>query len=122
MRFLADMGVARDVVRWLREQGHDAVHLLDLGLERLPDREIFAKAAAERRILLTFDLDFGEIAAMTRDGQAIVLLFRLSSARYEHVRARLARCLAQIESRLAPGIVVIVEETRFRVRHMRAET
>ena len=47
MRFLADLGVARAVVAWLREQGHDAVHLLDEGLDRLADAEVFAKAAAE---------------------------------------------------------------------------
>jgi predicted nuclease of predicted toxin-antitoxin system len=28
MRFLADMGVDLRVVKWLREQGHDAIHFL----------------------------------------------------------------------------------------------
>ena len=65
MRFLADMGVSGRVVSWLREQGHDAIHLRDEGLQRLPDREIFGKAVAEDRVILTFDLDFGEIAALS---------------------------------------------------------
>lgn len=59
MRFLADMGVSVRVVRWLRDQGHDATHLRDEGLQRIPNGEIFAKAIAEGRIVLTFDLDFG---------------------------------------------------------------
>jgi predicted nuclease of predicted toxin-antitoxin system len=29
MRFLADMGVSWQVVEWLRDNGHDAVHLRD---------------------------------------------------------------------------------------------
>jgi len=37
LRFLADMGVSVEVVRWLRNQGHDSVHLRELSLERLPD-------------------------------------------------------------------------------------
>jgi len=31
MRFLADMGVSLRLVQWLREQGHDVVHLRDEG-------------------------------------------------------------------------------------------
>jgi predicted nuclease of predicted toxin-antitoxin system len=53
------MGVSMGVVRWLREHGHDAVHLRDEGLRRLPNGQIFNKAIDEDRIVLTFDLDFG---------------------------------------------------------------
>ena len=60
MRFLADMGLSARVVDWLRQSGHDVVHLSDRGLQRLPNGEIF-RLAAEDRIVLTFDLDFGEI-------------------------------------------------------------
>jgi predicted nuclease of predicted toxin-antitoxin system len=41
MRFLADMGVSQQVIEWLRTTGHDAVHLRDEGLQRLPNGEIF---------------------------------------------------------------------------------
>ena len=61
MQFLADMGVSQGIVDWLRTEGHDAVHLREQGLHRLPDADIFAKAIAENQIVLTFDLDFGEI-------------------------------------------------------------
>ena len=67
MRFLADMGVDGRVVQWLRGRGHEASHLRDEGLQRLPNGEIFIKAIAEQRILLTFDLDFGEIAALAKE-------------------------------------------------------
>ncbi len=61
MRFLADLGVDMHIVRWLREQGHDATHLREEGLMRLPDEQIFIKGIAEERVILTFDLDLGEI-------------------------------------------------------------
>ena len=35
MKFLADMGLARSTVAFLRSRGHDAVHLRDEGLQRL---------------------------------------------------------------------------------------
>jgi predicted nuclease of predicted toxin-antitoxin system len=62
VRFLADMGVDVRVVDWLRGQGHDAVHLREEGLHRAPDEQVFAKALAEEWIVLTFDLDFGDLA------------------------------------------------------------
>jgi predicted nuclease of predicted toxin-antitoxin system len=63
MRFPADMGVSNRVVEWLRERSHDAVHLREQGLQRMSNGDIFQKAFAEQRIVLTFDLDFGEILA-----------------------------------------------------------
>jgi len=118
MRFLADMGVARSVVTWLRESGHDAVHLLDEGLERLPDAEIFAKARRESRILLTFDLDFGEIASLAGAAGTGVVLFRLRNARAAAVQARLARCLAAAGAELVRGAFIVVEESRLRTRRL----
>jgi hypothetical protein len=42
---------------------------------------IFEKAYSEKRILLTFDLDFGEIVALSGENQVSVILFRLRNTR-----------------------------------------
>ena len=118
MRFLADMGVALRVVDWLREAGHDARHLRDEALHRLPDGEVFAKADAEDRILLTFDLDFGEILALSGSRSVSVVLFRLRNTRTPHVIDRLARVLETSGQALEEGAVVVVEDTRHRVRRL----
>ncbi|MEK7446253.1 MAG: DUF5615 family PIN-like protein [candidate division NC10 bacterium] len=55
------MGVDVRVVDWLRRAGHDAAHLREEGLQRAPDDAIFAKAIREDRIVLTLDLDFGDL-------------------------------------------------------------
>jgi predicted nuclease of predicted toxin-antitoxin system len=60
VKFLADMGISLKTVAFLHALGHDAVHLADQGLERLPDRDIVAKARQEGRILLVHDLGFGD--------------------------------------------------------------
>ena len=61
MKFLADMGVSMSTVRALREKGHDALHLREEGLHRAPDRQILEKAEREGRVILTFDLGFGDL-------------------------------------------------------------
>lgn len=65
MRFLADMGVPGRIVSWLRDQDHDTIHLRGEGLQRMPDRDVFGKAKVEGRVVVTFDLDFGEFAALS---------------------------------------------------------
>jgi len=116
MKFLLDMGVDVRVATWLGEQGHEPLHLRDQGLQRLPNGEIFTKAISEGRTILTFDLDFGEIAALARGRKTSVVVFRLHNTRTAHVLERLAAVLSDCSSSLEKGAVVVVEETRHRVR------
>ena len=58
------MGISPRVVSALREHGHDAVHLQEQELGRMSDGDILAKARGEERVLLTHDLDFGELLAV----------------------------------------------------------
>ena len=118
MRFLADMGVSMRVVEWLRSSGHDAVHLRDEGLQKLPNGEIFQKAVREQRIVMTFDLDFGEIVAGSGGGSVGVILFRLRNTRADFVIQRLKSVLEQSTEELTEGAVVLVEDGRHRVRRM----
>jgi predicted nuclease of predicted toxin-antitoxin system len=112
------MGVAQRIVEWLRAQGHDAIHLREQGLHRLPNGEIFAKAGREGRIVLTFDLDFGEILALSDDPSVSVVLFRLHNTRTPHVIARLQAILKVSASPLEKGAIIVVEETRHRIRRL----
>ena len=118
MRFLADMCVDVRIVRWLQEQEHDATHLRDEGLHRMPNGEIFKKAINEDRVIITFDLDFAEIAALTEGKKASVILFRLRNTRTPHVIERLSTVLEDSSEALEKGAVVVVEESRHRVRFL----
>ena len=118
MRFLADMGVSWRVVEWLRAAGHEANHLRDEGLQRLPNGGIFRKAAKENRIILTWDLDFSEILALSGTSQVSAVIFRLGNTRSSHVIDRLKRVLAESGEALATGAIVSVEEHRHRVRRL----
>ncbi len=106
------------IVRWLREQGHDATHLRDEGLHRMPNGKIFNKAISEGRIVLTFDLDFADIAALTGGKKASVILFRLRNTRTSHVIERLSTVLEDSLEVLGKGAVITVEETRHRIRYL----
>ncbi len=116
LRFLVDACVDVRLARWLREQGFDATHLRDEGLQRLSDEEIFAKAIAEGRVVVTHDLDFGEIGALTHGKIASVIVFRLHNPRLPQLIERLSSVLSDSTEALGQGAVVIVEDARHRIR------
>ena len=112
------MGVSQKIVSQLRALGHDAVHLREQGLQQAPDADIFAKAGAEKRILLTFDLDFGEILALSKDRTTSVVLFRVQDTRTLQVWQRLQQALSTGHAELDSGAIVVVEDQRIRIRRL----
>lgn len=115
------MGVSLSTVQALRSEGHDAVHLQDEGLIRLADAEILEKARGEQRVVLTFDLDFGDLLST---GAAIfpsVIIFRLHDETPASVTTHLRHVLLQHRRDLDNGAIIIVEDTRQRVRRLPLE-
>ena len=106
------------VAKWLRSQGFDAVHLREQGLQRLADGAIFAKADAECRAVITFDLDFSEIAALSQGRSVSVIVLRLRNTGFERVIERLQSVLPCVPGILAEGGVIMIEEARYRVRRL----
>lgn len=47
MRFLADAGISPNTIDFLRRNGHDAVHICELAMQRAPDRFLVEMAQAE---------------------------------------------------------------------------
>jgi predicted nuclease of predicted toxin-antitoxin system len=117
MRFLTDANLSPRVAQWLRDAGHDAVHVFEVGLDHAGDHRILGEAARCRRILLTSDLDFGEIVACS-SGRASVLILHLRSTATANVTRRLEVALVQVASALESGAVVVVGEASIRLRRL----
>jgi predicted nuclease of predicted toxin-antitoxin system len=118
MRLLIDMNLPPSLAAWLRSEGHDAVHVRELGLGHGSDIEVFTRAGQDSRIVITFDLDFGEIAGLVAVTRIGIVLLRLRSVRIPHMRERLRIALGETEDALKLGAVVLVEDTRIRIRPM----
>ena len=59
--FLVDENTPRSAVAILREPGHRARHVEDVGLRGAPDKVIFARAQSEGWLVVTRDLGFGNL-------------------------------------------------------------
>jgi predicted nuclease of predicted toxin-antitoxin system len=118
MKFLADVGISPRSVEHLRQLGYDAVHLIEQGLQRLPDSDILAKAYSEERVLLTHDLDFADLMAASRATLPSVVIFRLRNMRPEHVNHYLDQILHRYEMELQQGAIISVMEAQVRLRNL----
>ncbi|MBN1874613.1 MAG: DUF5615 family PIN-like protein [Anaerolineae bacterium] len=118
MKFLLDMGLAQSTARFLRQQGHDAVHLREQGLQCLVDDLIIDKARAEKRVALTHDLDFGRIMALSGQQLPSVITFRLSDMRPVVVNQQLMVILLRFSEYLLAGALVSVTDRGIRVRQL----
>lgn len=116
MKFLLDMGLAQSTAAFLRDQGYDAVHLREEGLQRLPDEEIIEKARLEERVIITHDLDFGRLMALSDSRLPSVITLRLASMQPTHVNFYLSEVLDRFTVELEAGVLVSVNEQAFRLR------
>jgi predicted nuclease of predicted toxin-antitoxin system len=62
MQWLCDENVPRLLVNALRQHGHDVVWIRE-AFPGMSDEDVLARAVHEHRICLTFDKDFGQLAA-----------------------------------------------------------
>lgn len=116
MKFLVDMGISPKTVVFLKNLGYDAVHLLDQGLNQLGDPDILKKAQEEARILLTHDLDFGELVSAGGLQLPSVVTFRLRNMKPENLNRYLEIILKQHGKLLETGVILTVEEGKIRSR------
>jgi predicted nuclease of predicted toxin-antitoxin system len=110
------MGISPHTVTFLQGLGHDAVHLYTQGLDRLGDPAILRKAQEEGRVLLTHDLDFGELLAASGDALPSVIIFRLRDMRPDTVNQHVLGIISQQGRSLDQGAIISVTEGRIRVR------
>ena len=88
-----------------------------LDLHAAEDEEILALAAAEDRVIVSADTDFGSLLALRRQAKPSFVLFRRGAERRpQQQTALLLGNLETIKDNLLSGAIVTLEQTRIRVR------
>lgn len=119
MKLLLDASLSPEVGRRLKEAGHDAIHVGDIGLLTATDPKILQAAAQEERILLTADSDFGALLALGSLASPSVVLLRSADHLRPFEQAELIVAnLPPIAEDLERGAIASLTRDRLRVREL----
>lgn len=115
-KLLIDMNLSPDWVDSLSREGWEAVHWSEVGEPRATDREVMDWAVANAYVVLTHDLDFGTMLALTQDRGPSVLQVRAENVTPPQLGPTVIAALEQHQADLSAGALVVVDERRSRVR------
>ncbi len=116
LRIVVDMNLSVEWEPLLTQAGWPTVHWSTVGDPRAEDSTIMAWALAEGRVVFTHDLDFGTALALTHAGGPSVLQVRGQRVLPESMGPIVLAALTRYETELAAGALVVIEESRSRVR------
>ncbi len=114
MKALLDMPVSASLVDVLLAHGHEAIHAHDIGLDRAPDRDLLALARRENRVIITADLDFPRILALSSAEGPGLILFRGGNYSDAEMRDLLERVLSEVPPEVLEVSVCVVDKRRIR--------
>lgn len=113
-RFMVDECTGRSVVRYLRENGFDAVGVTEV-MPQATDSDILRRAFDEDRVVITNDKDFGDMVYRDRRKHCGIILLRLSDDRASQKIRVLAAVLSEHIDKIGHHFVVVTE-TSIRIR------
>ena len=116
MKLLVDMNLSPRWVEALRAAGHEAVHWSAVGQWTASDRDIMRFARDNDFVVLTHDLDFGDILAATGGAKPSVVQIRASGLGVARIGAQVIGGLALCAEELIAGALVTIDASRTRIR------
>ena len=116
LKLLIDMNLSPEWVQVLRKHGWRALHWSSVGAPGASDEEIMDWAATHQHVVFTHDLDFGTMLALSHETGPSVIQVRTQDTLPDYLEGSVIAALNQHEADLSVGALVVVDETRSRVR------
>ncbi|RJR17634.1 MAG: hypothetical protein C4581_07615 [Nitrospiraceae bacterium] len=118
LKFIADMHISPLTVKQLQKDGYDIVRVTDKLHATSSDNEIVHLAHKEQAVIITQDLDFSAIVAQSGLHGPSVVSLRVSNAKPDMVTRIPSTVLPLIETELAEGSIVSIDEKEYRIKRL----
>jgi predicted nuclease of predicted toxin-antitoxin system len=119
VKFKLDENMPVELERFLAGAGHDVETVYTEQLAGSKDLTILQAATAERRVVMTFDLDFADVHGYPPGSHGGIVVFRLRDQRWQTLRQPVERLLGETDLGLLEAGLAIVEESRVRYSRRR---
>lgn len=106
MLFLVDAQLPPVLARWLVENGHQASHVGDLGMQSASDIAIWDHALATGAVIVTKDEDFAQRKVLIDKGPAIVWV-RIPNTRKRDLLASFKAALPDVLAAIERGETLV---------------
>ena len=116
MRLLLDENLSPQQAVILREQGHDAVAVVDVGLSGQPNEKNRAYAIEENRVLLTLDVDFANMLRFPTAATPGVIRLKIHPPTEASVREQIQKALALLKDTPLSGCLAVSHGDVVRIR------
>ena len=92
MKFIVDENIPFEVFQILKDKGLDITSVTS-EYKRLSDDEILSKAVKEKRVIITFDKDFGKMIFKEKKNSFGVVLLRIRPQSVDYILSQLTKVL-----------------------------
>lgn len=115
MDFLLDMPVSPTLLNVLHAYGHAGVHAHQIGQARATDAALLELARREGRVVITADLDFPRLLALSSASQPGVILFHGGNYSDSGMCLLLERVLKTVAPEILAKSMCVVDKRRIRI-------
>jgi predicted nuclease of predicted toxin-antitoxin system len=116
MKILIDMNLSPRWVELIDGAGIESSHWSVLGATNAPDKEIMNYAKENDYVVLTHDLDFSAILAVTHGEKPSVVQIRAENVSPDVIGKAVITALKQMAPELENGALITVDPKRTRLR------
>jgi len=115
MKIIIDMNLSPRWVDYLIGNDIDALHWLSIGSHCAPDIQIFTYAKTHDLTILTSDLDFGYILAITNGDKPSVIQLRTDILTPDKIGSIVVSTIKQLFDDIDNGALVTINQNKIRV-------
>ena len=118
VKFLLDVNITPELGHLLLNDGHSFRLASNMESGKLKDDAILLIANENNEVIITHDLDFGELLAFNNDNKPSVVLFRIHKIDALRFYSLIKQNWNVIEEAIAVGSLVVIEEKNLRIRKL----
>lgn len=116
LRFKLDENIPGEATALLREAGHDVRTILDQGLGGRPDDDVSRACRDEGRVLVTLDLDFGDIRTYPPADYSGIWVLRPATQNVDAMCDLIRRALLLTANEQVSQRLWVIEPSRLRIK------